>query len=70
MREGAGAKGCPGKAWCGVRAASAPFQPGQVRLEGLHFHFRSAVWASGGPGRVREGRRNRDGALPSWTGFP
>lgn len=37
MREGAGAKGCPGKAWRGVRAARAPFQPGQVRLEGLHF---------------------------------
>lgn len=45
-----------------MRAARAPFQPGQVRLEGLHFHFRSAVWASGGLGRVREGRRNTDGA--------
>lgn len=51
VREGAGAKGCPGKAWRGVRAAGAPFQPGQVRLEGLCFQFRSAAWASGGPGQ-------------------
>lgn len=51
MQEGTGAKGRPGKAWRGVRAAGAPFQPGQVQLEGLHFQFRSAAWASGGPGQ-------------------
>lgn len=62
MQEGAGAKGRPWEGLAWGAAAGAPFQPGQVRLEGLRFQFRSAAWASGGPGRVQEGRRDRDGA--------
>lgn len=59
-------RGCwrQGLAWEGLlrgACCQAPFQPGQVQL-------RSAVWASGGLGRVREGHRNRDGAAakPDW----
>lgn len=69
-QEGAGAKGCPEKAWHGVHAARALFQSGQVRLQGLHFHFRSAVWASGGLGRVREGHMSQDGAAAKLDWLP
>lgn len=71
-RWGDHVRGCwsQGLPWEGLAwgaAARAPFQPGQVRLEGLHVHFRSAVWASGGLGR---GAGIRTGLVPSWTGFP
>lgn len=69
MREGAGAKGCPGRAGCGVCAARAPFQPGQVLLEGLisisdQLFRLPEAWAGCGRGTGIE-----MGRLPSWTGF-
>lgn len=62
MREGAGAKGCPGRAWCGgvCCQGSLSARPGAAGRP--HFHLRSALSASGGLGRVWEGHRNRDGA--------
>ena len=48
----------------------APFQPDQMWLEGAYFHLTSAVQASGGLGRVREGQRVEDVALAKLDGSP
>lgn len=68
VREGAGAKGCPRRVWCGVRA-QAPFQPSQVRRQGLisisdQLFGLPEAWA--GCGR---GTGTGMGWLPSWTGL-
>lgn len=47
-----------------------PFQPDQMWLEGVYFHLTSAVRASGGLGRVREGQRVEDAALAKLDRHP